>query len=232
MKFNLNNTKAQLHRRWQELGRREQVLLSSVGVLVGLMGVYFLLINPLVIETFKKQRELSQLKQQLHLTQQQISTFEKHITQNIQALQSAQLIKTRTQNALPLFLDHIGLEQQQLGFTVLSVSMPNALEPEKPPLPTLQATQQLTPPSAPPPSTMPLAAGPQPPPTIPSSSSFKKIWVEVSILATYTQMGQFLESLESLPILVNVSRLTIQRQDIEKPPSIKVLFQVISRSSS
>ena len=241
MKLNLNNVKVQLTRGWQGLNHRERVMVSGLSGAVGVLSFYFVLINPLLVGTLRKQAELMQLKQQVQSAQQQVFAFEKSVTHTTQSLRASELTKVRTLNALPLFLDHIGQQQQQLGFTVLNVSMPNALPNAVEPSRSQFPLSPMMPPQRPGPG---MPAPPQPPsPQVPqdpaanvvstsqaptTASPFKKIQVEVTLLATYAQMGQFLESLESLPILVSVSHMTIQRQDIEKPHSIKVLFQVIS----
>lgn len=207
---------------WNGLSSREHVIIKVLGGLVAVLVFVLLIFKPLVIDTIKLSQELSVSKNQLTAVEAQKQGLEVKIKTEAQFLREIAQTKRTAEGAVPLFLDHIGAQQIELGFKVTAISMPQAAHDEVAPiLPPSPAGQQPQPAGA--------EASGQAQPAQVAPITFEKVQVEFRALASYMEIGKFLQSLDSLPIVVMVTDMDIQKGASSERNTVRITFQVISK---
>ena len=75
------------------------------------------------------------------------------------------------------------------------------------------------------------AAGPAEEKNMPKAGSFKKVILEVGLQAGYGTIGPYLESVQALPIFMQIEKIDIRRKE-ESFPKLQVTVQQVLYSSS
>ena len=209
---------------WLSISARERVLVKVLFLMVVVACTVLFYVRPFVLGTFKKQVEIKQLINQIGVDSQRLAALKLEVEMLSHSKKDKLLENGKRIDSVPLFLKHLGNTQRKLGYKVMLVSMPNP--------PKSAHQQKLTPKdqnlqnAA---KDMNIASNQQTQSEQNLMSLFTKTHLDVKLKSSYEQLGKFIESVDSLPIILTVKQMRIAKEDEGMPNRVDLTFNIVSR---
>ncbi len=186
-----------LNEQWSNLTEREKTL-SKILCLFTVVGlVLFLFLKPFIWNTLKDKVVLRSLDQKINTDSGTLTSLTAQVPQSTENKKLSDRIMDSAESSFSLFIDHLTKMQSTAPFEITSVSVPNSPEFLK------EATPNSTPVEI------------NDPQNNNSSLPFKSISIGVKLQTSYANLGQYLQSLNSLPIFYKLTSMEIKKnQDI------------------
>jgi cell division protein FtsL len=221
---------------WKNLSGREKTLLKVLGALMFALVFFQGYIYPVAVGSFKRIRQLSLIETQIHTESTRLQALKDEVDTVSAKIRERVMEQKIHKNAVPLLLEHLGREQDRLGFVLEFVGMPNAPQENgiisvQQMVQAAQAAQAAQAIQTAQPGQAGSAAA-----ALPASDGelgkYLKVELNLKLRGSYIQLGKFLEGLKSLPILWVVKRVEIERMAEGAPNRVDVTLQVITRKES
>ena len=222
--------KAKMTTWWLSISARERVLVKVLFLMVVVACTVLFYVRPFVLGTYKKQVEIKKLINQIGVDSQRLAAVKLEVEMLSHTKKDKLLEKGKRIDSVPLLLKHLGKEQSKLGYKVMLVSMPNP--PKSAYQSTLTSKDQNLQNAA---KDMNLSNNQQSLSQDPNQSEinmmslFSKTHLDIKLKASYEQLGKFIESVDSLPIILTVKQMRIAKEDEGMPNRVDLTFNIVSR---